>query len=140
MRDKASKEECERKERLANEWKRLGLHPALLKWAEIYRLGVRGLHNIEARKLPLDRLNEAKRELTSRISTRIDAEVRPLMPDRISELAGMDVFYGISFESLKQAQKKGTSAATVFGIGLQEFDAHNRWEGNSTIFSSTIRF
>lgn len=110
-----------------SDWKNLGVHPAFLIWVGIYQGGVRELYNIEAQKLPLDRLNEAKQELGLRIHKRIDDEVRPLMPYRIDELAGMGAYYGVSWASLKQAPQKGTSVAAAYGIGLMEFDSQNRY-------------
>jgi hypothetical protein len=112
---------------LKTDWTSLGLHPAMLKFAEIYKAGIEELRSIEAiRGLSRDRINEAKKALDEKISSRFTAELGPLLPPMKSDLAGTDVYYGVFSEALK-SHSQPEELITAVAIGLKEFDAEQRF-------------
>jgi hypothetical protein len=115
-----------------DEWTALGLTPALLQSARIYQEGVRELQRIEKLNLPLGELNDAKRNLDERISNRLWAEVRPLMPSERPDLAGTDAFYAVNGGIIKSALKHPRKAYEALRIGLMEFDAEQRFDNTLT--------
>jgi hypothetical protein len=135
----------------SSEWTALGIHTAFLRWVEIYKVGIEELHRIEKRHLPLDRLNPAKKELQTRISKRLHAELGLIMPESVPNLAGMNEFYGTSFIALKDCQEKSKDPHSANGIGLMEFDAQQRfhrplynifcahWEGDAESTSNYLK-
>jgi hypothetical protein len=111
----------------SSKWITMGLHPALLRWIEIYKAGVRDLQELDSSKLPLGRLNEAKSQLVDKISKRFEAELGPLILQRLPDLAGGDVFYELSHEAAEAARKESGDPRIAWDIGLMEFDAQQRF-------------
>jgi hypothetical protein len=108
-------------------WLELGISEPLLKLARIYKDLVREIHKMEARKLPREREIEAKLQLMSKLSARLVAEVGPIMPEQIDELAGLDALYGVSTESVGLAREGKIHPGVAFGIGVEEFSANHRF-------------
>ena len=115
-----------------DEWAALGGSPALLRFAQIYKDGVRELQQVEKLNLPLGELNDAKRRLDAKITNRLWTQVGPLMPSRRPDLAGSDAFYAVTGGIIKSRLKHPRKAYEALRIGLIEFDAEQRFDTTLT--------